>query len=83
MDHDSKSQLGLKSKRDTTISHSSTEDEIKTIDLAIREATWFRGFLSELGYSQDSPTIIYTDNKAATILAGTNNIKDMTGHLVL
>jgi hypothetical protein len=62
MDHDSKSQLGLKSKRDTTISHSSTEDEIKTIDLAIREATWFRGFLSELG---------------------TNNIKDMTEHLVL
>ena len=50
-----------KSKRDTTISHSSTEAEIKAIDLAICEATWFRGFLSELGYSQDSPTIIYAD----------------------
>ena len=96
MDHDSKSQLGFcfylnetsgaviaKSKRDTTISHSSTEAEIKAVDLAIREATWFRGFLSELGYPQNSPTVIYTDNKAATILAGTNNISDLTSHLVL
>ena len=50
--HDSKSQLGFcfflnttsgavvaKSKRDTTVSHSSTEAEIKAVDLAIREAT--------------------------------------------
>ena len=96
MPHDSKSQLGYcfylnetsgavvaKSKRDTTISHSSTEAEIKALDLAIREATWFRGFLYELGYPQTQPTIIYTDNKAATILADTNNISDLTGHLVL
>ena len=96
MPYDSKSQLGYcfylnetsgavvaKSKRDTTISHSSTEAEIKALDLAIREATWFRGFLYELGYPQTQPTIIYTDNKAATILADTNNISDLTGHLVL
>ena len=96
MNDDSKSQLGFcfylnetsgaviaKSKRDTTVSHSSTEAEIKAIDLAIREATWFRGFLNELGYPQNEPTIIYTDNLAATILSDTNNINDKTGHMVL
>ena len=40
-----------KSKRDTTVSHSSTEAEIKAIDMAIREATWLRGFLLELGFA--------------------------------
>ena len=96
MNDDSKSQLGFcfylnetsgaviaKSKRDTTVSHSSTEAEIKAIDLAIREATWFRGFLNELGYPQTEPTVIYTDNLAATILSETNNINDKTGHMVL
>ena len=94
--HDSKSQLGFcfylnttsgaiiaKSKRDSTVSHSSTEAEIKAIDLAIREATWLRGFLSELGFTQDGPTPIYTDNNAAVILSQTNNISDLTAHLVL
>ena len=72
-----------KSKRDSTVSHSSTEAEIKAIDLAIREATWLRGFLSELGFNQDGPTPIYTDNNAAVILSQTNNISDLTAHLVL
>ena len=35
-----------KSKRDTTISHSSTEAEIKAIDMAVIKALWFRGFLN-------------------------------------
>ena len=94
--HDSKSQLGFcfflnttsgavvaKSKRDTTVSHSSTEAEIKAVDLAIREATWFRGFLHELGYPQHGPTPIYTDNLSAKTLADTNNTSSQTGHLVL
>ena len=94
--HDSMSQLGFcfylntssgaviaKSKRDTTVSHSSTEAEIKAIDLAIREATWLRGFLHELGYPQHEPTPIYTDNQSAITLANTNNTSDATGHLVL
>ena len=72
-----------KSKRDTTVSHSSTEAEIKAIDLAIREATWLRGFLHELGYPQHEPTPIYTDNQSALTLANTNNTSDATGHLVL
>ena len=94
--HDSKSQLGFcfylnttsgaviaKSKRDTTVSHSSTEAEIKAIDMAIREATWLRGFLLELGFAQDGPTPIFTDNKAALIFSNTNNITDLTAHLVM
>ena len=93
---DSKSQLGYcfflnlnsgtivaKSKKDSTVSHSSTEAEIKAIDLAIKEAIWLRGFLSELGYPQPKATTIFTDNKAAEILSNTNNITDLTNHLVL
>jgi hypothetical protein len=94
--NDSKSQLGYcfylnlnsgavvaKSKKDATVSHSSTEAEIKAIDLAIKEATWLRGFLTELGHPQQGPTTIFTDNKAAAILSETNNTSDMTNHLVL
>ena len=60
---DTSGAIIAKSKRDSTVSNSSTEAEIKAIDLAIREATWLRGFLSELGFAQDGPTPIYTDNK--------------------
>ena len=74
---DSKSQLGYcfflnttsgaiiaRSFKDSTVSHSSTEAEIKALDAAIKETLWTRGFLKEIGYEQFEPTTIYVDNEA-------------------
>ena len=72
-----------KSKRDFTISHSSTEAEIKAIDLAIIKARWFRRFLEELGFPQIEPTEIITDNKAATTILEHNNHTEKTAHIVM
>jgi len=94
--NDSKSQLGFtfflnlnsgticsKSHRDETISHSSTEAEIKAIDMAIIKALWFRGFLEELGFPQTEPTDIITDNKAAKIISDQNSHTEKTAHIVM
>jgi hypothetical protein len=93
---DSKSQLGFtfflnlksgticaKSRRDETISHSSTEAEIKAIDMAIIKALWFRGFLEELGFPQNEPTEIITDNHAAKIISEQNSHTEKTAHIVM
>lgn len=94
--HDSKSQLGYclflnrtsgaimaRTVKDTTVSHSSCEGEVKAIDLAIIIIIWFRGFLDELGFPQKEPTIIYTDSKAAEYLSESYNISHKTAHIVM
>ena len=94
--HDSLSQLAYcfflnrtsgticaRSKKDTTVSHSSAEAEIKAIDLAVLKALWIRGLLSELGYPQTEPTVIYTDSISAKTLAETMHTSSSSAHLVV
>jgi hypothetical protein len=93
---DSKSQLAYcfflnlesgtvcaRTKKDSTVSHSSTEAEVKALDAAIVQATWLRGFLSELGYPQTEPTVIHTDSLSAKALAETYNLSNNTAHMVM
>jgi hypothetical protein len=68
---------------DKTVSHSSCESEIKAADECIRQAVYLRGLLAELGYSQDEPTIIYTDSISAKTLIETFNIGNNSAHLVM
>jgi hypothetical protein len=72
-----------RSKKDTTVSHSSAEAEIKAIDLAVLKALWIRGLLSELGYPQTEPTVIYTDSISAKTLAETLHTSSSSAHLVV
>ena len=53
------------SRNDTTVSHSSTEAELKAIDMVCREVVYFRKLLEFLGHAQAEPTAIYVDNKSA------------------
>ena len=53
------------SKKQTSISTSSTESEYIAIADAVREALWFRRLLSDLGLPPKRPTTIYCDNQAA------------------
>ena len=71
-----------RSTKSNTVSHSSAEAEIKAIDECIRQITWMRGFLDELGYPQLEPTIIYTDNIAAKYLADKFNLTNNSAHMV-
>jgi hypothetical protein len=75
--------ISARSRKDTTVSHSSAEAEIKAIDLAILQATWFRGFLTEIGYPQREPTVLFTDSISAKTLADTFRISSNSGHLVV
>jgi hypothetical protein len=59
------------SQNDTTVSHSSTESEIKAIDLSIRPGNHIRDIVKFLGYQQDKPTPIYVDSQSAMQLLNT------------
>jgi hypothetical protein len=94
---DSKGQMGFaiflnlesgtiqaRSHRDTTVSHSSFEIEIKALDELIRALTWIRGFLAELGYSQTGiPTPIYIDNEAALQIGNSYRLTEKISHMVM
>jgi hypothetical protein len=71
-----------RSTKSNTVSHSSTESEIKAIDECIRQLTWMRGFLAELGYPQTDPTEIKVDNKSAIFLADKFQSSNNTAHMV-
>ena len=53
---------------DPNVTHSACESEISALDKIIRENIWCRGFLEELGFTQNEPTDIYTDSKSAQTL---------------
>ena len=73
-----------KSWKDNTVSHSSTEAEIKAIDALIREIVWMRGFLKELGYEQSTPTTIYVDNESSSALSTSmNNCSSNVSHMIM
>lgn len=81
---EARSQLGLclrlgpscgmffcRSVRDTHVSYSSAESELRGFALATFEVLWARDFLSELGFAQSTPTKIYEDNEAVVTLMTT------------
>ena len=94
--NDSKSRIGYafflnlesgsvscRTKRSTTVDHSSTDAELRAIDETIRQAIWIRGFLAELGYPQRRPTVLYTDSKSAQTIAETCLISNNSSHIVM
>jgi hypothetical protein len=72
-----------RSVKDTCVSHSSCESEIKAIDTATRQVIWMRGFLEELGFPQKEPTILYTDSESAIKLGELCNVGNNSMHIVM
>jgi hypothetical protein len=60
----------VKSKRSTTVSHSSAQSEIKAICDACKEAVPDREQLAALGCPQPRPTRLHTDSQASIDLVG-------------
>ena len=48
---------------------------------ATTEAMWLRGFLSDLGYEQKKPTVIYGDNEGAVALTKNDCYHARTKHI--
>lgn len=78
LNHDSGSISNI-SRNDTTVSHSSTEAEIKAIDMICREIVYMRKVLAFVGQTQTNATRVYVDNKSAIelcrLLKATNKVK--------
>ena len=49
-------------------STSSTKAEYTAISHATHQAIWLRNLLEGLGYSQEKPTVLYSDNQSAITL---------------
>jgi hypothetical protein len=69
------------SKNDTTVCHSSTEAEIKAIDMLCREILSIRSILKFLGQEQMMPTKVYVDNKSAKELCRTLKVRNNVKHI--
>ena len=53
-----------KSKKMKLVTLSSTESEYVALCEAAREAVWLRRLLSDIGFGQKSPTVLWQDNKS-------------------
>ncbi|XP_071704142.1 uncharacterized protein [Rutidosis leptorrhynchoides] len=57
------------SKKQSVVAQSTAEAEYIAIAAAVNHAVWIRKLLSDLDLTQDSPTVIYCDNKSAIAIA--------------
>jgi hypothetical protein len=69
------------SKNDTTVSHSSTEAEIKAIDELSRQIVHVREILEFMGYILQGACTIYVDNKSAIELCKILKTTHRTKHI--
>ena len=69
------------SRRQKTTALSTTEAEYVAASEAVREATWWRSFLGELGYDTAAPTPVWGDNAGSVYLAKNNDHHARTKHI--
>ena len=72
-----------KSKKQTVIALSSTEAEYVALSEAGREATWLRNLYNELGFPQQSATVIKGDNDGSVILANNPQFHQRSKHIAI
>ena len=63
------SPINWKSKKQSTMSKSSTEAECRAMSQAVAEVTWLIRLLSELGVPQTQPITLHSDSRSALQLA--------------
>lgn len=60
--------ISWSSRKQKTVSRSSTEAEYRGVAIATAEVMWIQSLLQELGYSKTPPPILWCDNLGATYL---------------
>jgi hypothetical protein len=75
--------LSWSSKKQVTVSRSSTEAEYRSMAMATAELMWIQSLLSELGISSSTPPVLWCDNLGATFLAANPVFHARTKHIEL
>jgi hypothetical protein len=73
--------ISWSSKKQPTVSRSSTEAEYKALAIGAAEAMWVRSLLRELGVSQRQSPVLWCDNLGATYLTANPVFHARTKHI--
>jgi hypothetical protein len=71
----------LKTKKQTAVSCSSAEAELRAMALLTAEVTWLRWLLEDLGVSVTSPTSLLSDSTGAISIARDPIKHELTKHI--
>ena len=71
------------SKRQSSISQSSTEAEYVAAAALANEVVWWRRLCTDLGYDADGPVTLWCDNRATSLLADHEGKFDAVKHIQL
>ena len=72
-----------KSKKQTTITLSSTQAEYIALSEAGREACWLQNLFRELGYPKNNPILIRGDNDGSISMAKNQQFHNRTKHIAI
>src|SRR3954467_2441975 len=75
------SLIAWKRKKQTTVSRSSVEAELRAMTLLTAEVTWLRWLLTDLGVSITTPTLVLSDSTGAISVARDPVNHELTWHI--
>lgn len=75
------SPVSWKTKKQGVVSHSSAEEEYRSMAQTTREFKWLRRLLGDLGAKQQKPSKMFCDSKSAIFIASNHVFHERTKHI--